>query len=257
MNSLQSQPNKAQISEVSATRAQVRLLEGYPTTSEIRQYLAKTFQMPVLLKEHLDVWVAEPDLKSGNYSIDFIRQLLEFGALAPHELPFKMIVFTKAHLLGELGMNVLLKILEEPPSHLYFILTAPERSLFLSTLTSRIELIEPWKKNGEALKETSPEKKLYNFLSDNKVLDFAECLAIAEHLGEESFNWENFFGYAWQLLDTLKIPPSIQLKWLDELKEGERIHIKDRNLILAFLFKIRAFTDDQKTKQEWIASIEQ
>lgn len=237
------------------TDSRVRLLEGYPTLVDVREYLAKSFDSPLLLKDHLDLWIAEPDLKSGTYSIDFIRQLLSFGALTPHELPYKIIVFTKAHLLGELGMNALLKILEEPPPHLYFVLTAPQRFLLIDTLCSRISHIESFKNGVDDLKETSPEKKLYHFIQEDKMSDWSECLGIAEYLSEEAIGWENFFCLSWQLLFEMGIPPSVQLSWQEELKQGKKIYIKERNLILALLIKIRSFTHDQKQKEELILSI--
>jgi len=80
----------------------------------------------ILADRHLDV--IEIDAAS-NRGIDDIRNLREKIKLAPLMGVYKVYIIDEVHMLTTEAFNALLKILEEPPTHVMFILctTAPEK----------------------------------------------------------------------------------------------------------------------------------
>lgn len=61
--------------------------------------------------------------------------------LLPGEAPCRVCVLCGAENMTDQAQNALLKILEEPPEHTVFILTAENRSMLLPTILSRVQTI--------------------------------------------------------------------------------------------------------------------
>lgn len=77
--------------------------------------------------------------KNGNISIDEIRSAWKFAKVAGAKGndKTKLVVIHDAHALTTEAQNSLLKLLEEPPEYLSFILSAPSTRSVLSTIDSR------------------------------------------------------------------------------------------------------------------------
>jgi DNA polymerase-3 subunit delta' len=69
--------------------------------------------------------------------VDQVRALCARLALKPYEARKRFAIIPEAHKLNAEAGNTLLKILEEPPGHTVFILTAPQASDLLPTIVSR------------------------------------------------------------------------------------------------------------------------
>src|SRR5699024_10208571 len=69
--------------------------------------------------------VVEMDVAS-NRRIDDIRQIKETVMYPPNNLKYKVYIIDEAHMITKEAFNALLKIMEEPPSHLVFILATTE-----------------------------------------------------------------------------------------------------------------------------------
>ena len=69
--------------------------------------------------------VVEMDAAS-NRRIDDIRDLRDKVIYPPALLKYKVYIIDEAHMITNEGFNALLKIMEEPPSHLIFILATTE-----------------------------------------------------------------------------------------------------------------------------------
>src|SRR3989344_1514027 len=54
--------------------------------------------------------------------VDDIRELREGVYVAPFDSPYKCYIIDEAHMLSKQAWNAFLKTLEEPPSHVVFIL---------------------------------------------------------------------------------------------------------------------------------------
>lgn len=80
--------------------------------------------------------VVEIDAASHN-SVDDIRELIEKVKYAPISLKYKIYIIDEVHMMTPQAFNALLKTLEEPPSHVIFIMATTEPQKVLPTIISR------------------------------------------------------------------------------------------------------------------------
>lgn len=80
--------------------------------------------------------VVEMDAASNN-GVDDIRELKEKVIYPPQSLKYKVYIIDEVHMLSKGAFNALLKILEEPPRHLIFILATTEIQKIPATILSR------------------------------------------------------------------------------------------------------------------------
>ena len=78
-----------------------------------------------------------PDQKS--ISIEEIREVISEASLKPWEAKYKIFFLPKIDLMLDYAANALLKILEEPPDHCIFLLTAENEAAILGTIRSRCQ----------------------------------------------------------------------------------------------------------------------
>jgi DNA polymerase-3 subunit delta' len=72
-----------------------------------------------------------------SYGVDEARELVAKAAVVPADAPWHIVVIEDADRLTEAAVNVLLKVLEEPPPHLVWLLCAPSPEDVLATIRSR------------------------------------------------------------------------------------------------------------------------
>ena len=85
-----------------------------------------------------DVDVVEIDAAS-NRGVDEIRQLRQNVAVRPARGRFKVYIIDEVHMLTREAFNALLKTLEEPPSHVKFVLCTTEPEKLPITILSRCQ----------------------------------------------------------------------------------------------------------------------
>ena len=76
---------------------------------------------------------------ASNTGVDNIRELRENARYAPSRDRFKIFIVDEVHMLSTSAFNALLKILEEPPEHIAFILATTERHKLPATILSRCQ----------------------------------------------------------------------------------------------------------------------
>jgi len=76
---------------------------------------------------------------ASNRGIDEIRDLRENVGYLPALGPYKVYLIDEAHMLTDAAFNALLKTLEEPPSHVIFILATTEPHRIPATISSRCQ----------------------------------------------------------------------------------------------------------------------
>ena len=76
---------------------------------------------------------------ASNTSVDNIRELIETIAFPPTALKYKVYIIDEVHMLSKGAFNALLKTLEEPPSHVIFILATTEIHKIPETIISRCQ----------------------------------------------------------------------------------------------------------------------
>lgn len=122
--------------------------------------------------------VLEIDAASNN-GVDNIRELKELGIYPPTNLKKKVYIIDEAHMLSNSAFNALLKILEEPPEHLIFILATTEPEKLPDTVKSRLQRFDF---NG--IRKDAIIKKLQQIVKDlNEQVDDEVFSVIAENAG--------------------------------------------------------------------------
>ena len=76
---------------------------------------------------------------ASNTGVDNIRELRENARYAPSRDRFKIFIVDEIHMLSTSAFNALLKILEEPPEHITFIMATTERHKLPATILSRCQ----------------------------------------------------------------------------------------------------------------------
>ncbi|MGB9913837.1 MAG: DNA polymerase III subunit gamma/tau, partial [Candidatus Kapaibacteriota bacterium] len=92
----------------------------------------------VAILEGRSLDVIEIDGASNN-SVDDIRTLRENAKYPPVSGKYKIYIIDEVHMLSTSAFNALLKILEEPPSHLIFIFATTEPHKVIPTILSRCQ----------------------------------------------------------------------------------------------------------------------
>lgn len=115
----------------------------------------------ILNEETLDI--VEMDAAS-NRRIDDIRELRDKVVYPPANLKYKVYIIDEAHMITNEGFNALLKIMEEPPKHLIFILATTELEKIPQTILSRCQRYE-----FKRIEIKDIKKNLLDILSDLKI----------------------------------------------------------------------------------------
>lgn len=118
--------------------------------------------------EDRSVDVLELDAASNN-GVDNIRELKTMGVYPPSNLKKKVYIIDEAHMLSNSAFNALLKILEEPPEHLIFILATTDPDKLPDTVKSRVQRFDFHTISKRAIEGAlkAAAKKLNEELEDN------------------------------------------------------------------------------------------
>ncbi|TSC96354.1 MAG: DNA polymerase III subunit gamma/tau [Parcubacteria group bacterium Athens1014_10] len=131
---------------------------------------------------------------ASNRGINEIRELRDHARVAPTKSKYKVFVIDEAHQLTPEAFNALLKTLEEPPSHVIFILATTEIHKLPETIISRCQRFDFKKVN---LKEIAEKLKVIakkeNIEIDHRVLEKIAgqsegCIRDAETLLQQIFS---------------------------------------------------------------------
>ena len=79
---------------------------------------------------------------ASNTGVDDIRDLREKVNFRPSQARIKFYIIDEVHMLSNSAFNALLKTLEEPPSHVIFVLATTEPEKIPATITSRCQRFE-------------------------------------------------------------------------------------------------------------------
>lgn len=91
---------------------------------------------------HADIYYAQPEGKSGSYSIKQLRKIIDDAYIKPNEADSKVYILADAeNRLSAVQQNALLKLIEEPPKNVVFIFTCENSRNFLVTIRSRCTIL--------------------------------------------------------------------------------------------------------------------
>ena len=175
------------------------IFEGSKT--EIRLALAKETAKAILCKSnnkpcnscsacHKADSGSHPDLhiidKAGAMiKVDEIREVKDKAKVFPNDGSKSVFIICEAQNMNPQAQNALLKIFEEPASHVAFILTCPSKSSLLDTITSRATAYFTGEEESEESSELSLKAKelasvlLMSLATDNE-LQFLKKTAVLQ-----------------------------------------------------------------------------
>ena len=125
--------------------------------------------------------VVEMDAAS-NRGIDEIRDLRDRVNLAPVAGRVKVYIIDEVHMLTPEAFNALLKMLEEPPEHVVFVLATTEKHKVLPTIISRCQAFDFRRPGVETLRE-----KLAEIAQAESIEVEPEALTVIAREGRGSF----------------------------------------------------------------------
>lgn len=181
--------------------------------------------------------IVEIDAASNN-GVDEIREIRDKINLVPSNAKFKVYIVDEVHMLTNQAFNALLKTLEEPPSHVIFILATTEPYKIPLTIASRCQKFRFSKiddnKVVDRLKEIS---KLENISCDDDA--YYEIARLSDGCMRDAIN----------LLDQLVAYSDSHITLEDIYKVNGSVSYNDINELLNFIYnndktKIIEFVDN-------------
>jgi len=110
---------------------------------------------------------------ASNRGIDEIRNLKEAAGTAASSSRYKIFIIDEVHMLTKEAFNALLKTLEEPPSHIVFMLATTEPHKLPETILSRVQRFD-FRKHGK----DEIVKKLKKIAGSEKIIIDDESLEL-------------------------------------------------------------------------------
>lgn len=204
------------------------------------------------IEEETSLDVVEMDAAS-NRRIDDIRNLKDNVIYPPANLKYKVYIIDEAHMITREAFNALLKIMEEPPKHLVFILATTEIDKIPKTILSRVQKFEFNKIDPSKIKEQiNIILKDQNVKMENEAIDLIirkakgamrDALSILDQV--LSFDKKDFL-----LKDVEFILGSVDFEKINKLVSS--IIIKDQRQSLNNLISIR---NDGKSNLDIVDSL--
>ncbi len=99
----------------------------------------------------------------GSISIDTIRKLQDYVYITPMENKWRIVIIVQSERITKEGLNAFLKILEEPPENVIFILITPEKHILPDTIISRSRIIRFSPLSLELQKQILQDKSITRF----------------------------------------------------------------------------------------------
>src|SRR5699024_7947354 len=105
---------------------------------------------------------------ASNTSVDDIREIRDKVKYASSSVPYKVYIIDEVHMISVNAFNALLKTLEEPPSHVVFILATTEPHKIPLTIISRCQRFD------------------FKPISNNVIVDRMKTIIEEEHISVAS-----------------------------------------------------------------------
>lgn len=162
---------------------------------------------------------------ASNRGIDEVRQIKEGVKFPPTRLKYKVFIIDEAHQLSKDAANALLKILEEPPEHVVFILATTEIHKMIPTIISRCQRFDFYRLSKDQIM-----KKLNYICQQEKVNIEPEALELI------TINAEGAMRDAESLLDqVITYAQTLKKKKITKEDIQDLLGLVENETILKFL----------------------
>ena len=161
---------------------------------------------------------------ASHTGVDNIREIIEKAQFRPSSLKYKVYIIDEVHMLSTGAFNALLKILEEPPEYVKFILATTETHKVPETIISRCQ-----KYDFKRIAVTDIKSRLEHIAKSEKVKIDTESL---EYIANNSGGWQR---NAISLFEQLITDSKIEYKTLIE-----KLWIVQADILQSFADKLEA-----------------
>jgi DNA polymerase-3 subunit gamma/tau len=205
------------------------------------------------INKNKSIEVIEIDAASHT-GVDNVREnIIDTARLAPTNLKYKVFIIDEVHMLSISAFNALLKVIEEPPQHVVFILCTTEVHKIPATVISRCERMD-----FKRLNVSDTVKKLQTIVDTEDIsVDKGVLETIARHSGGYLRDAESLLGQVISLSSAKEIsteqaqlilPQSDLLqavKYLDHIASSETAKaIRLINDLIDSGIDLKSFLDD-------------
>lgn len=205
------------------------------------------------LKEHPNARVQTSINKQGNITRHECYDILRKLSLKSFESEYKVLIMWMPEFLGEAG-NILLKLIEEPPTNTLFILVAENEDQILPTILSRTQLVKI-----PALSKLDIETAL-ELRANVPPTKAQQIAAVAEGNYREALQMLQHSEDDWQAMlrewlnAVVKFNPQAQVKWIDETakigREKQKQFLQYFTHLLELAVRISTTNDQPSTSNE-------
>lgn len=124
-------------------------------------------------------------------SVAQIRELRADTFIKAHQAAHRVFIIENAHQMNEQAQNALLKVLEEPPKNVVFILLVPSKTMLLDTIISRCVLLSAFNTKSENSEHLDMANKFIDLLLSGSEYDMLKLLSPLEKSRADA---EDFFN---------------------------------------------------------------
>lgn len=117
--------------------------------------------------------------KSNTFSVDAVREIRDNAFVVPNESDKKIYILKNGQNMNEQAQNAILKILEEPPSYVFFVIVTTSKSTMLETVLSRVQVFSLLSEEEKITdKELSIVKNMVSAIMNVNEIDLMEQTAV-------------------------------------------------------------------------------
>lgn len=117
--------------------------------------------------------------KSNTFSVDAIREVRENAFVVPNESDKKVYILKNGQNMNEQAQNAILKILEEPPTYVFFVIVTTSKSTMLETVLSRVQVFSLLSEEEKITdKEMALVKNMVSAIINVNEIDLMEQTAV-------------------------------------------------------------------------------
>ena len=118
---------------------------------------------------HPDIFVFSGGASVGSFKVDTVREIRSMASVMPNEAARKVFILENAESMAAGAQNALLKVLEEPPRFVTFVLTCASELQLLETIRSRVSVYS-LRDGGDADGETPKQQQTAREIAERIVL---------------------------------------------------------------------------------------
>lgn len=210
--------------------------------------------------------IIEIDAASHTW-VDNIREIIEKAQFAPTKTKFKVYIIDEVHMLSKWAFNALLKILEEPPKHVKFILATTETHKVPETIISRCQRYDFKRIDNDSIRERllfiakfediKIDEDSLNYIISSSNWGLRNAISLFEQLIEDKeINYQKIVEKLWisSLEERQNFIEKLKNKDLSIIDDFDKIIDSWKNLKLFFkelIFSVKnMIISDLKNKKE-------